>query len=102
MSGAMTLRILPVDLADAAQAAAWLDLLDALEHFHWHLLDQLLEHEAVAFFRGDAHIALFAGAHAQQRIFQAGDDVAGALQVGQRVGIGGARGRRTAKRHGKR
>ncbi len=28
MSGAMTLRILPVDLADAAQAAAWLDLLD--------------------------------------------------------------------------
>ena len=28
MSGAMTLRILPVALADAAQAAAWLDLLD--------------------------------------------------------------------------
>lgn len=47
------------------------------------MLDQLLVTLAVAFFRGDGHVQLVAGSFAHQSLFQAGNNVACAVQVGQ-------------------
>src|SRR3546814_1122197 len=63
------------------EAHAGLDVLDALKRATWHLLDQRVIAFAVAFGRLDLDGQLVAGFLAEQRLFEAGDDVAATMQI---------------------
>src|SRR5690606_18283238 len=67
-----------------------LDLFDALEHFQRHFLGQRLVPLAVGFRGRYPHRHLFTRLLAFQRLFQAWDDVAGAMEIGERsAALGG-------------
>ncbi len=76
--GHATLRRLSLELH------AWLDVIDTLEG----LARDLLHHEvmmfAIAFGGSNFDIEFIAGLFADQGVFQAGDDLADAMQIGQR------------------
>src|SRR3546814_9835897 len=63
------------------EAHAGLDVLDALKRATWHLLDQRVIAFAVAFGRLDLDGQLVAGFLAEQRLFEARDDVAATMQI---------------------
>ena len=64
---------------------ARLDALDTLEGVTRHFLDQLLLYFAVTFGGGNLGVDLVAGGLAFEFLFQTRNDVAGAVEVGQRL-----------------
>lgn len=62
-----------------------LDIVDTAEGAAIDVLNQLVTNRTVAFFRFNGNLQAVANGFADQSIFQTGDDVAGTLQVRQRL-----------------